>query len=193
MFCGYSTYCCHIVATPETSPLSKAKVTMLARINNRDLRFPYVPVEFKRNTIKFPIEWTRRDGGRVIGTHEFEPDVVMGFYARFPNNGVNPKQPLGKRLTLPLGKDPVTAYMEFQNLDQDFERIERGLAPVNVPADSPNSAPKMTLAQAVAKFERDLTARRQEAASRRKLHRSGPKLPALLRQASRRSARQNHR
>jgi integrase len=58
----------------------------------------------------------------------------------------------------PLGNDPVSAYVEFQQLDQDFERIERGLAPVNVPADSPNVVPKMTLAQVVSKWERDLTA-----------------------------------
>jgi len=141
--------------------MSKAKVTMLARINNREFGFPYAPVEFKRNAIKFPITWERRaDKGRghVIAVHEFEPDTVMGFYARFQNNGVNSKEPIGKRLNEPLGKDPVSAYMEFQRLDQDFERIERGLAPVNVPADTPNATPKMTLAQAVAKFERDLTA-----------------------------------
>src|SRR5713226_4989620 len=136
----------------------RAKVTMLARINDQKLRFPYVAVEFKRNAIQFPIEWVRRDGQRVISTHEFEPEQVMGFYARFPNNGVNPREPLGKRLMLPLGKDPVSAYMEYQRLDQDFERIERGLAPVNVPADTPNATPRITLAQAVAKFERDLTA-----------------------------------
>jgi integrase len=141
--------------------MSKAKVTMLARINRREFGFPYAPVEFKRNAIKFPITWEHRaDKGRghVTGVHEFEPDVVMGFYARFPNNGVNSKEPLGKRLMQPLGKDPVAAYMEFQRIDQDFERIERGLAPVNVPSDSPDAAPKLTLAQAVAKFERDLTA-----------------------------------
>jgi integrase len=138
--------------------MSKAKVTMLARINKREFGFPYASVEFKRNAIKFPIEWKRKDGKRVIGLHEFEPDAVMGFYARFQNNGVNRKEALGKRLMQPLGKDPVAAYMEFQRIDQDFERIERGLSPVNVPSDSPDAAPKLTLTQAVAKFERDLTA-----------------------------------
>jgi integrase len=138
--------------------MSKAKVSLFARINRREFNFPYVPVQFKRNAVKFPIEWARKDGKRVIGTHEFEPDSVMGFYARFQNNGVQPKEPLGKRLMQPLGKDAVTAYTEFQQLDQDFERIERGLAPVNVPADAPNTAPKMTLVQAVAKWERDLIA-----------------------------------
>jgi len=139
----------------------KAKVTMLARINNEEFGFPYVPVEFKRNAIKFPITWERRaDKGRghVIGVHEFGPDEVMGFYARFQNNGLEPKEPIGKRLMPSLGKDPVSAYMKLQQLDQDFERIERGLVPVNVPDDSPNAVPKLTLPQAVAKFERDLTA-----------------------------------
>jgi integrase len=138
--------------------MSKAKVSLFARINRREFNFPYVPVQFKRNAVKFPIEWARKDGKRVIGTHEFEPDSVMGFYARFQNNGIQPKEPLGKRLMQPLGKDPVTAYTEFQQLDQDFERIERGLAPVNVPTDVANAAPKMTLVQAVAKWERDLLA-----------------------------------
>jgi integrase len=145
--------------------MSKAKVTMLARINNREFGFPYAPVEIKRNTIKFPITWERRaDGGRghVVGVHEFEPDMVMGFYARFKNNGAFPTKPIDERLTLPLGKDAVSAYMQFQQIDQDFERIERGLAPVNVPADSLDSTPKMTLVQAVAKFERDLTAERKK-------------------------------
>jgi integrase len=156
--------CCQYFVRPrfrtqlmEARPM-KARVTLLARINKREFGFPYVHVESKRSAVKFPIEWRRKDGKRVIGLHEFEPDSVMGFYARFQNNGLNPKEAIGKRLMQPLGKDPVAAYMEFQHIDQDFERIERGLAPVNVPADSPNAVPKMTLAQAVAKFERDLTA-----------------------------------
>jgi len=82
----------------------------------------------------------------------------MGFYARFQNNSVIPGKPLGKRLLEPLGKDPVSAYTQFQQLDQDFERIERGLAPVNIPADSPDAAPVLTVVQAVSKFERDLAA-----------------------------------
>ncbi len=136
----------------------KARIVMMARISDQELRFPYVPLEFKRNAVKFPIDWVRRDGQRVISKHEFEPDAVMGFYARYQNNGVNPKEPIGKRLWHPLGKDPVSAYMEYQRLDQDFERIERGLAPVNVPTDSLAGIPKITLVQAVAKFERDLSA-----------------------------------
>lgn len=133
----------------------RAKVAMLARINRKDLSFPYAPVEFKRNQIKFPIAWTPRDTRESL---EFEPDQIMGFYARLQNNGVIPTKPLGERLTYPLGKDPVAAYREFQRIDQDFERIERGLAPVNVPSDSRDATPKLTLAQVVAKFERDLTA-----------------------------------
>src|SRR5713226_7783290 len=141
MFLKYYPHCYHIDANGG-QPM-RARVTMLARINNQEFGFPYVPVEFKRNAVQFPIEWTRRNGKRVISTHEFEPDAVMGFYARFQNNGVNLKEALGKRLMQPLGKDPVSAYMEFHRIDQDFERIERGLAPVNVPADTPDAAPKM--------------------------------------------------
>jgi len=66
--------------------MSKAKVTMLARINSREFGFPYAPAEFKRNAVKFPVEWERRaDKGRgnVIAIHEFEPNAVMSFYARF--------------------------------------------------------------------------------------------------------------
>src|ERR1700687_3956069 len=101
--------------------LMKAKVKMLARLNADG--FPYTPVEFRRNQIDFPI---------VTEYGKFEKDQVMGFYARLQNNGVIPGKPLGKRLTHPLGKDSITAYMLFQQIDQDFERIERGLVPVNV-------------------------------------------------------------
>ena len=133
----------------------KARVVLLARINRRDLKFPYVPVELKRNAVQFPITWRPEGSARAL---EFEPTSVMGFYARLQNNGVVPSKPLGKRLMPPLGRAPISAYTQFQQLDQDFERIERGLAPVNVPADSPDGTPKLTLIQAVAKFERDLTA-----------------------------------
>jgi len=61
----------------------RAKVTLLARINDRDLRFPYVPVEFKRNAIKFPIEWTRKDGQRTIGVHEFEKSATAIQHRRY--------------------------------------------------------------------------------------------------------------
>src|SRR6266852_3926066 len=82
---GVELFACYHIVADNPGGRMKAKVTMLARINNREFGFPYVPIEAKRNAVKFPIEWKRKDGERVIGLHEFEPDAVMGFYARFQN------------------------------------------------------------------------------------------------------------
>ena len=128
-----------------------AKVRLFARISDEKLHFPYVPVQFKRNAIEFPIVWKK---GKE--TLRFPVEDVMGFYTRLKNNGVVPHKSVGKRLMEPLGRDPVSAYTLFQQLDQDFERIQRGLAPVNVPVK--DEVPAVLLGAAVLKFEKDLIA-----------------------------------
>jgi integrase len=158
-FCGIILIVTSAVTNKSEDYPMKAKVAMLARINRKDLRFPYAPVQFKKNAVKFPILWTPKRGGEL----EFDKDSVMGFYARFQNNGVLHSEALNKRIMHPLGKDVVAAYIQFQNLDQDFERIERGLMPVNIPTDVQAPLSKYSLVQAAAKYKQDLTAESKEA------------------------------
>lgn len=132
---------------------ASAKVVMFARINDEKYKFPYVPVQFHRHAVKFPIVWEREGG-----SHHFDAKDVMGYYARFQNNGVITTKPIGKRLMEPLGRDAVAAYMQFQQLDQDFSRVENGLAPTNIQPEVKKSGKAITLGEAVAKFERDLIA-----------------------------------
>lgn len=99
----------------------KAKVTLLARVNDGSKVFPFIAAEVGRRGIVLPVEGR----GRF-----FEPDSIIGFYARYPNNG--------KRRIEPLGKDPVDAYTRFQKVEQDFARNQIGLLPLNgdKPADA---------------------------------------------------------
>ena len=133
----------------------KSKISLLARMTDRDAGFPYVPVEIKSGRILFPIAWA--NARRQV--RQFQRDEVMGFYARYTNNGVNAKHPIGKRVLDPLGKDPFAAYTRFLQIDQDFERIGRGLAPINVPADLAKShKPERNIVTCAEKFEKDLKA-----------------------------------
>ena len=133
----------------------KSKISLLARMSDREAAFPYVSVEVKSGRIPFPIEWA--NARRQV--RQFQRDEVMGFYARYTNNGINAKHPIGKRVLDPLGKDPFAAYTRFLQIDQDFERIERGLAPINVPADSAkNYKPERSIVTCAAKFGNDLKA-----------------------------------
>lgn len=67
------------------------KVSLLARVNDGTGKFPYVPAEIHRRAVMFPIE--RQSDGRSFASKD-----VIGFYARYPENG--------KRKLKPLGKDP---------------------------------------------------------------------------------------
>jgi len=126
----------------------QAEVIPQARINRADLGFPYAKLEIKRNAFKLPVEWN----GSV-----FEPDSIMGFYMRYRNNGADQSEPIGKRVVKPLGKDPVAAYTQFINFEADFERVSRGLAPIQQ-APETNGDQGLSLVQAVAKWKHDLTA-----------------------------------
>lgn len=133
----------------------KARVVLVARMNDRDANFPFVPVEIRNARILFPIEWSSRR--RKI--QQFHQEDVMGYYARYQNNGVNPGRAIGDRVVEPLGKDAVSAYTRFLQLDQDFERIQRGLAPINVPTDTVRAfRPERNITSCAAKFENDLKA-----------------------------------
>src|SRR5260370_9604514 len=122
----------------------KAKVTLQARVNDGTGAFPCIAAQIGRKGIVLPVE---RKDGRL-----FEPDSIIGFYARYPNNG--------KRVVEPLGKDPVDAYARFLKIDQDFARIRAGLLPLNEPAG--NEAPKKgsrNIAVCAREFKADLVSR----------------------------------
>jgi integrase len=127
----------------------QAEVIPQARINRADLGFPYAKLEIKRNQFKLPVEWN----GSV-----FEPESIMGFYMRYRNNGADQSEPIGKRVVKPLGKDPVGAYTQYVNFESDFERVSRGLAPIQTTATDTNGNQGLSLVQAVAKWKHDLTA-----------------------------------
>lgn len=96
----------------------KATVSVLARVKAEG--YPQIPVELGRRGFRLPIEDRL---GRV-----FEPDAVLGFYARYNRDG--------KRRVEPLGKDPVEAYAQYQRVEADFIRVKTGLLPVmptNIP------------------------------------------------------------
>jgi integrase len=130
----------------------QAEVVLQARIDRRDLKFPSVKVEIKRNAIKLPIECNFK--GKPFA---FEPESIMGFYMRYRNNGADQSEPIGKRVVKPLGKDPVAAYTQYVNFEADFERVSRGLAPIQQ-APETNGDQGLSLVQAVAKWKHDLTA-----------------------------------
>jgi integrase len=133
----------------------RAKVVLVARMNDRENKFPFVSVEMKSGRILFPVEWKNKER-RV---KQYAQADVMGFYARYQNNGINAGRPIGDRVSEPLGKDAVAAYTRFLQLDQDFERVQRGLVPINVPADTSKSfKPERNLISCAAKFENDLRA-----------------------------------
>jgi integrase len=95
----------------------KAKVALLARVHDGSKAFPFVAAIVGRRGIVLPIEGKT---GRL-----FEPDSIIGFYARYSSNG--------KRKIQPLGKDPVDAYARFQAIERDFARAQDGLLPLDDP------------------------------------------------------------
>jgi integrase len=102
----------------------KARVSLQARVNDGTKSFPQLPVEIKRRMILLPVE--REKDGRF-----FDLKDIIGFYARYPENG--------KRKVQPLGKDPVAAYTQFQQIEQNFARTQEGLLPLNPPEPKPES------------------------------------------------------
>jgi len=100
----------------------RPKVTLVARINDGTKAFPCIAVKIARRSIVLPVE--RKDG------RFFELRDIIGFYARYPENG--------KRRTESLGKDPVAAYTRFLQIEQDFSRVRAGLLPIN---DAPEPEP----------------------------------------------------
>jgi integrase len=93
----------------------KAKVALVARVNDGTGSFPCTTVQIARRSIVLPVA---RGDGKVFNLAD-----IIGFYARYPANG--------KRHIEPLGKDPVGAYTRFLQIEQDFSRVRAGLLPIN--------------------------------------------------------------
>ena len=118
----------------------KAKVALVARVNDGSGSFPRIPVKIGRRAIVLPID---RKDGKV-----FFRDDIIGFYARYPANG--------KRHIEPLGKDPVSAYTRFLQIDQDFARIRAGLLPINDKPEQPDAKDDRSLRACASEFKVNL-------------------------------------
>jgi integrase len=125
--------------------MSKAKVVLTARVNDGTGKFPFVGVEVRRNAIKLPVEHE----GKV-----YEPDSILGFYARYPHTPGNCLFPgcTGgvARHVESLGKDHVEAYSKYQRIDRDFSRVRDGKLPLE---ENKPAAKGQTIEEAVAQFE----------------------------------------
>lgn len=122
----------------------KPKVSLQARVNDGTGRFPQIPAEIRRRAIAIPVE--RKSDGR-----SFDLKDIIGFYARYPENG--------KRRVQPLGKDPVAAYAQFQQIEQDFARIQKGLLPLNPPEPKPEENQDRDIRACAAEFKTNLVTR----------------------------------
>src|SRR5437660_12909316 len=94
----------------------EAKVALVARVNDGTGKFPCIPALLSRKGIVLPVE--RGKDGRV-----FEPDSIIGFYARFPRDGW--------RIVEPLGIDPVDAYGRYLKIGHEFVRVRGVLLPTH--------------------------------------------------------------
>lgn len=93
----------------------KAKVVLIARVNDGTGTFPSIPVNLTAKRIVTPVK--REKDGKL-----FNGETILGFYARYPQNG--------KRRVEPLGKDPVSAYTRYLQIESDFTRMQQGRLPV---------------------------------------------------------------
>src|SRR2546422_3696258 len=70
-----------------TGGVMKAKVSLLARINDGTKAFPFVTVEISRRGIKLPVE----HNGKI-----YMDDKILGFYVRYTDNGKRKIEKIGK-------------------------------------------------------------------------------------------------
>ena len=92
----------------------KAKVSLLARINDGTQAFPFVTVEVSRKGIKLPIE---KDGKTYL------QDSILGFYVRYTDNGKRRIEKIGKH-------DLVDVLARYQAIERDHSRIREGKLPL---------------------------------------------------------------
>jgi len=126
----------------------KPRAVLVCRVNDGTPRFPFLPVEIKKQAISFPV--FKRSRGQIIAT--FEPDKVIGFYCRYPDDG--------RRRVEPLGKDPIAAYSQYLQIEQDFSRKQLGLLPVNKPRVPKVSKSSRNIRNCAAEFKAEMVTRR---------------------------------
>jgi integrase len=127
----------------------KAKVSLVARINDGTQAFPFVSVEITRRGIKLPVE----KDGKVYG-----PDSILSFYVRYTENG--------KRKIEKVGKDPVDAFAQYQTKDRDHARVREGKLPLEPVSSLPTARPrKRSLAACAAEFESELISMKRKSRS----------------------------
>jgi integrase len=118
----------------------KAKVSLVARINDGTGAFPFVGVKVSRRGLKLPVE----KAGKTYG-----PESILGFYVRYTENG--------KRKIEKIGKDPVDALSRYQAIERDQARVREGKVPLDPVSSLPTSKPgKRSLAACAHEFESDL-------------------------------------
>ena len=126
----------------------KPKVTLVARVNRGKDDFPFANVEIKRNAIKLPVEYQGKT---------FEPEAILGFYARYPHVVGNCLFPgcTGKvaRHIESLGKDHTEAFTKYQRIERDFSRVREGKLPVDAPKSSLKGR---SLEELISGFEQEL-------------------------------------
>jgi integrase len=127
--------------------VSRAKVSLVARVNEGSGLFPFVGVQISRRRIVLPVERPADARANRPAQRFHSPDII-GYYARYPENG--------ERKITPLGKDPVAAYAQYVQIEQDFARKQNGLLPIN-PTTKP-AEPRNVLACAE-KFRAELVSR----------------------------------
>jgi integrase len=134
--------------------MSKAKAVLVARVNDGTGKFPFVNVTIKKNAVRLPIE----ANGRV-----YEPDSVLGYFARYPHVVGNCVFPdcTGKvsRHVQTLGKDHVEAYAKYQRIERDFSRVREGKLPVEPPKQTTKGR---SLEEAISKFEEECKAKQRK-------------------------------
>src|SRR5205807_9642210 len=109
--------------------------------------FPFVSAHIARKAIVLPIERKVRRHVKVEKRF-YGLNNIIGFYARYQDNG--------KRQTRPLGKDPVAAYTQFTQIERDFARVRVGLLPLNPPEPKPQAKSDRDLRACAAEYKANL-------------------------------------
>jgi len=119
----------------------KAKVSLLARINDGTQAFPFVTVEVSRRGIKLPVE---KDGKAYL------QDSILGFYVRYTDNG--------KRKIEKIGKDDlVDVLARYQTIERDRSRVREGKLPLEQTSSLVQRPGNRTLTACAQEFEEYLT------------------------------------
>ena len=102
-------------------PALKSKVTLLARLNTEG--FPFVKATFKNCGIKLPIE---RNG------KYFEPERIMGFYARYSKMGGAVQSRWAKTRSIPYPGSRASRPTMLGNNKDCFRSTYRNIAPGSI-------------------------------------------------------------